>query len=82
MKCPAGYQKAISEQIETKPEARKNANSLGTASGTKKFTSKYYKYSFNRIAVNSWKNKFKNTADKDVVFKKAGILKFLDDDFL
>ena len=69
-------------QSQTKRDARIYANSLGTASGTKKFTSKYYKYSFNRITVNSWKNKFKNTPYKDVVFKKAGILKFLYDDFL
>ena len=45
------------------------AEVYGTASATKKFSSKYAKYNFNRTTVNSWKGKCKVV---NPTFKKVG----------
>ena len=66
-KSKSEYQKTILKKI--KREVGIYANSFGTASVIKKFTSKYSKYSFNRTTANIWENKFKDGAN--VMFKKA-----------
>ena len=61
------YQKAVPET--TKKEVGMYAKVYGTASAIKKFSSRYAKYNFNRITVNSWKAKCKVANPS---FKKAG----------
>ena len=73
------YQKTIPEKI--KREVGIYADSFGTASAIKKFTSKYSKYSFSQTIVNSWKNKFIDGAS-NLMFKQARRLNFLDSNLI
>ena len=57
-------------------------NSFGSDSAIKRFRSNDDKYSFNRTKANLLKNEFKNTADKDLIFKKAGRPTLLDDNLI
>ena len=55
------------------------AKVYGTASSTKKFSSRHGRYNFNRTTVNSWKAKRKVA---NPTFKKAGRPNLLDETLL
>ena len=54
-------------------------NSMGLRQLSKKFSSKYAKYNFNRTMVNSWKAKCKVA---NLTFQKAGRANLLDETLL
>ena len=71
------YQKTVSETI--KKEVGMYAKVHGTVSATKKLSSKYARYNFNRTTVNSLKAKCKVV---NPTFKKAGRPNLLDETLL